>query len=444
MKTINKNLKTQTTALSLFLQSGLSIYIGLIMIYDYIFFVRQSETLLLVYFWAVIGVNIVQLVIGFKKGVRQIAQNIFTILGARFAIWFIYDNLERILSSVAQLMCMWTCLLGICSLISFLQYRREKSSAPLRYLLSAILHIVFSVLFIRYFTNHQTVGSKFIGLYLVLIGSTFFLDGLAQAVPDAYINRFKNHLRIALPAYLAAFIPLRVLNGMNEYFKENTEEGLDFEVVKDEREVNVEVYVHVSKLLKGTTGHVDIAIDDVIYCYGTYDRESLKWGGIVGTGVLYEVYNKEEYLTFCKSERQETIFEFGLALTEEELERVKVHIGKMKSRTYIWLCKSQRAEKMGEDTSPYQEPACKLSRATRTVFYKFNTGAYKYYWFLGTNCVKFTDDILRASGMRTILTGIITPGTYFSFLNDAFMKGNSSVISRTIHYAIENMETKEV
>ncbi len=435
MRVLTNTLKTSTTALSLFLQSALSVYIGLLMIYDYSFFVRQAKTLLFVYFWFVMVMNVIQLCTGFKKGVKQSIQNLFTILGAAMAIWFLYENIERIIYSLTHVMYMWTFLLGLCSFISFIQYRKEKDAALIRYLLSAILHIVFSVLFMRYFYHHVTVGIRFIGLYLILIGVTLFLDGMAQAIPDAAISRFKNPMRMAVPAYMAAFLPLRILNSLNTYLKEQPEALLEFEAVKSEQTANILIFVHVSKLLKGTTGHVDIAIGDTIYCYGTYDRESLRLGGIVGTGVLYEVYNKEEYLNFCMHQREETIFEFGLALSEEELARVYSFLEEMKSRTKVWQCKAQRAKEQNQEVESFQEPACRLAKATHTVFYKFENGSYKYYWFLGTNCVKFTDDIIRASGMPTIFTGIMTPGTYFTFLNGAFMKGQGNVVSRRVHYA---------
>lgn len=436
MGSISRRLKTQTTALSLFLQSSASIFIGLMMIYDYSIFFTRAKMIFVLYFTFILVANTIQVLIWLSRDTKQTSQSQHKILASLIAIVFLRSNIEGIFTMIPLVMVFWTLILGISSFISFLQYRKEENSYPLLHLLSAILHIGFGIPFMLYVYHHLKTSMNIIGLYLILWGIALFMDALAQGRSES-TNKYKTRFRIIPPAFITTFVPWSVLNGMNRFFKENSEGELPLDVTKSEVEANLEIYVHVSKSLNGTAGHVDLYIDGKIICYGAYDKESIKCGGIVGDGVFYEVYDKEEYLKFCQEVKEETVFEYGLALNEEELEKIRWELSTMKARARVWKCKVQRALAENQEIVEPLAPCCKLALATKTVFYKFNSGRYKHYWILGHNCVRFTDDLLKASGMNTFLAGIVTPGTYFTFLNDEFVKGNSIVVRRTVHHAIE-------
>ncbi len=407
------------------------------MIYDYSIFFARAKMIFVLYFSFILIANTIQVLIWLSRDTKQTLQGQYKILAALIAIVFLRSNIEGIFTMIPLVMVFWTLILGISSFISFLQYRKEENSYPFRYLLSAILHIGFGIPFMLYVYHHLNTSMKIIGLYLILMGVTLFMDALAQGKSEEGKDKYKTRFRFVPPALITTFIPWSVLNGMNRFFKENSEGELPLDVVKSDAEANLEIFVHVSQSLHGTAGHVDLYIDGKIICYGAYDKESIKCGGIVGDGVFYEVYNKEEYLKFCQEVKGETVFEYGLALNEEELERIRWELATMKARSHVWKCKVQRAVAESQEMVESLAPCCKLALATKTVFYKFNSGRYKYYWILGHNCVRFTDDLLKASGMNTILAGIVTPGTYFTFLNDEFVKGNSMVVRRTVHHAIE-------
>lgn len=434
MKSLSKSLRIQTTALSLFLQSLLSITIGLIMIYEYGFFMREAKDIIFVYFGIAIVINTIQMAISYDKGWRGVIQSVVIILGAIGVLIYFYSNTDAIIASISLIMFMWTIILGISNFISFLQYRKEKSTAPIRYLGTFILNACFGAHFMRYIYNHLTVGRKLLGVYLVILGVMYFMDGLAIAIPSKAKNHMKKRVKIVPPAYIATFIPARVLNTMNDFLQVESENSIPFEVVKSKAHPNLEILVHVANTFRGTGGHIDIVIDDTIICYGTYDKESISLGGILGAGVFYEVFDKKAYLQFCKDVKKETLFEFGIVLSEDELNKVRNRLEEFKKRSYIWKSRAQRALEQNQDAGQYNDPSCLLAKTTKTVFHKFYSGSYKYYWLLGSNCAKFTDELLRASGMPRILTGIITPGTYFSYLNNEFANGNSNIVRRIIHY----------
>ena len=58
----------------------------------------------------------------------------------------------------------------------------------------------------------------------------------------------------------------------------------------------------------------------------------------------------------------------------------------------------------------------------------------KTYFVLGTNCGTLVDKILRSSGIDVLNpNGIITPGTYYDFLEREYMKKGSRVVSKKIY-----------
>lgn len=435
MKQMNKHLKTQTTALNLFMQSLLSIVMGVILIYNYNWFFTRVSMFVFAYFWFVLALNVIGVLRNMDRMVKDVIQELVPFLGFGVAIAIYYSNINRIILLIPPIMLCSTFIMAVSSFISFMQYRKEISTAPARYLIATILHLGFGVFFTLYTYRfgYFFTGIRLIGIYLVLLGIMLFFDGLAKAIPNKYIVKWTKRIRITPPALIVAFVPLALLNKLNDYFKENEEPAHTFKVEKGQKQANVEVYVHVSKTMRGIAGHVDIAIDDTIVCYGTYDRESIHLGGIIGSGVIYEVYDKEAYLAFCNTVRKETVFEYGLTFTETELNAIREKLEEMKSRASVWKCKAQREMEAGREILEPKDMSCKLAKAMKTVFYKFNSGSYKYYWMFGSNCVSFTDELLKASGMKTVLAGIITPGTYFIFLNDEFAKGNPKIVSRTVY-----------
>ena len=78
--------------------------------------------------------------------------------------------------------------------------------------------------------------------------------------------------------------------------------------------------------------------------------------------------------------------------------------------------------------------ATKLYKKTQAEFYRFKSGKYKTYFVLGTNCCYLVDDIIGRSGIDNLsINGIITPGTYYDYLNRQYYYKNSIVISKEIY-----------
>ena len=87
-----------------------------------------------------------------------------------------------------------------------------------------------------------------------------------------------------------------------------------------------------------------------------------------------------------------------------------------------------------ENAEKYGDPASVLQRNTGAVFYKFRSGPFKTYFALGSNCVLLAHRIIGAAGAGILrVGGLVTPGTYFAYLDRRYKLKNNFVVSKTIY-----------
>ncbi|MFI3212659.1 MAG: hypothetical protein R3Y24_04890 [Eubacteriales bacterium] len=433
MEQISKRLKTQTTAMSLFLQSLLNIVIGIIMILGDELLLAKGIRLLLSYFAINLIINFIQILSHLKKDKKKIVQSVLKFFAAGIILFYLDKYIHTMMPIIPIAMCFWALLATFSNLISLVLYWKEEVSVRFRFVCAAVANMAFAGFFLTDNYRRLSTSINVIGIYLIVLGCSVFFDALTEAMPSRYQNATKYRSKITLPVFMTTFIPLALLKNINEFLEESMNENVELKSEKDTVEPNIEIFIHISNRLSRVVGHVDFAIGDKVICYGAYDKESIKFGGVLGTGILFEVYNKKDYIEFCKEFKNEVLFGFGLALTDEELNKLKIAVEELKSRVHVWKSNAQIALEENKEACHFEDYASKLYNTTDVTFYKFTKGAYKHFWIMGTNCVKFTDSLLKASGIKTVMAGIITPGTYFTFLNGEFMKENSMVVKREIY-----------
>ena len=149
-----------------------------------------------------------------------------------------------------------------------------------------------------------------------------------------------------------------------------------------------------------------------------------------GDGVLFIVDSKASYINFCIDHSKKTIFEFGIKLTEEQKKRVRERIDELCKMAVKWNHKEDKRYNAGASY------AGSLYKKTKAKFYKFEKGNYHTYYVLGSNCCHLVDDIVGKSGMDILsINGIITPGTYYDYLNRGLKQARSNVISKVVYNA---------
>ena len=78
-------------------------------------------------------------------------------------------------------------------------------------------------------------------------------------------------------------------------------------------------------------------------------------------------------------------------------------------------------------------------------FYKFKSGKNKVFFILKNNCVSLANKIIGPTlNKHTKMYGILTPGTYYDYLEREYMKKSSIVITKKIYnkYNIDNYDLK--
>jgi len=263
-----------------------------------------------------------------------------------------------------------------------------------------------------------------VAIYMLVLGFYYFYD----LIPRKTKNRIKRRIRITLPKIVEAVIPYSVMVEINRNLEVRETSSYAFE--KNDQASDLNILIHTSNRGVNRMGHIDIYFEGKVISYGNYDEGSRFWKDFFGDGVLFIAYDKADYINFCIDNSKKTIFDFGIVLTEEQKGRVRDRIDELCSKTIEW---NYKTDKKYNDGNSY---AAKLYKKTKAKFYKFKSGKYKTYYVLGTNCCYLVDDILGKSGMDILsINGIITPGTYYDYLDKKLKLKMSNVISKDVYNA---------
>ena len=158
---------------------------------------------------------------------------------------------------------------------------------------------------------------------------------------------------------------------------------------------NIQVLIHYKNNFKGFFGHTDIIINDKVYSYGNYNKDSYKIFDSYGEGILF-ITNKDEYIKYCLNNKKK-IYIFNIHNNKEIIiNNINNVMKTVKEITNI-------------NTNSYIN---KLNQNNNIKFYKFNNIQKKYY-FLGYNCVFFVKEILN---IKTNIYNIETPSNLYFYL----------------------------
>lgn len=272
-----------------------------------------------------------------------------------------------------------------------------------------------------------------LGTYAILLGITYFIDFLDLVKPERR-KPFQKRIRVTLPVFIDAFLPLRMMKKIDKTVLEE-KKYVNLMEVKEDVPPDLEIFVHVAEEGNGKFGHADFCFEGTLYSYGAYDKAERIFHDGIGRGTLF-LTERDPYINFCIEHSKKTLFSFGLRLTEEQKRIVRERLLEIKENIEEdpWIAPIMEAEQNGEDLEPYQDYVSMLYKATHVKIYKFKSGKYKTFFILGTNCVSLLNSIVGKSGLDIFkLYGILTPGAYYDYLNNEFQKKNSIVITKTIY-----------
>lgn len=338
---------------------------------------------------------------------------------------FFFNNKAKFLSLFPIVFGLYMLLNGIIKIITYIVFKTQNKT-NIGLLFGSIIDLIFSFIMITQPSKNIKTLTIILGIYLILFGITYLKDFIRECFPQKYNN--KRGIRITLPVILSFLIPYTVLLKINKLL-EDWKTPVNLDNKNTSGNVDLEILIHVKDTKIGRFGHADLCYKDKVYSYGCYDEESKKLFESLGSGTLFNVDGKEKYIKYCNTHSDKTIFCFGLTLSEKQKEKVENKIKEIESHLYKWDPKEKKKKK--ERKNSY---ANELVKETDAEFYKFNDTSYKTYFLLSTNCVKLVDDIVGVTGSDILkINGVITPGTYYEYLEREFKRKNSNVISKQIY-----------
>lgn len=315
-------------------------------------------------------------------------------------------------------------LYAFINLMTYYLYVKEKVRPRLRYLVDGVWKGMLGITSLFSSTGKADFQLLVMGLYLVTYGFGQVRDGLFFGAQPK--NNLKRRVRVSLPLALAALIPRRTLQKINDFLQENAEQDIAvaYNIAKTTMETSdLELLVHVTEEGFGVMGHVDIAYQGVVIAFGNYDPDSESFFGAVGDGVLFKA-DKAAYIEFCKKETHSTLLGYGIHLTNEQREAVEQQLAEIEALTIPW-------DPPAKETPTF---AFKLRHEIGASLFKFTQSKFKRYFVLSTNCVLLADSIVGRAGTDILSSkGFISPGTYQHYLDGEFEKPNSLVVAKRIY-----------
>lgn len=328
---------------------------------------------------------------------------------------------------------LFTIYVGINSIVKFITYWIYKNNdikGRMHILLRSLISFIFFLILIFHPLVRDTITYIIVGIYFIMLSITYLFDGIDSMIPKSKKDKLKRRFHLTLPVIIAAFLSKKALDEINEIFATEEEEIPEevVRIVKEKVEPDIEVFVHMGEKGFATFGHVDVYFEGRIISYGSYDEDHVKLGSAIGDGVLFET-GKDKYTAFCNTQADKTLVGFGIVLSDAQKQAIQDKLEELKEPTYPWEPKAQR-EKNGQ----YEDYASRLYTQTGAKFWKFKSGKFKTYFVLNTNCVLLADQLMGASGIDIIkISGIVTPGTYYDYLNREFERENSRVVTKNIY-----------
>lgn len=264
-------------------------------------------------------------------------------------------------------------------------------------------------------------------LYNILLGISMLWEAFLGVLSVHTKNKLKRRIRITLPKIIEAIIPYSIMTEINRNLALEKKQVYSFDRNYDK--VDMDILVHASNRGVNRMGHIDLCFEGMVISFGNYDEGSRSSFNLIGDGVLFMTSRKEDYINFCIDNSKKTVFDFGIILTASQKDAVRKRIQEILKYSVSWKYREDKLYQINKENY-----ASKLYHKTKARFYKFEKGVYRTYFVLGTNCCHLVDDIVGKSGMDILsINGIITPGTYYDYLNRELRLRKSNVVTKEIY-----------
>ncbi len=392
------------------------------------------KLLIIIVSYGFIIVGILQLLIILLKKEKEkyIQQFIKTVIDVFFGL-FAINNITFFIKTIVFCFGLYFLCNAILNLINCYIYKIGNIKGKFRIYIEFVISFLLALLLIIKPYENLDYAGLILGIYFVFLGIIYISDYISEIMPKRTSEKIKKAIRIPLPVLATAFIPHFLIKAVNEMVKVEQNNN-DFFVSKSNDEPDIFVIIHLANKGSAAFGHVEIAMDNKVYSFGNYDRHSRILFDSIGDGVI-AVANKKEYMEYEVTIQNRYLIEFGIKLTNTQKKKAHEIIKKLISENTIPYYPDLQLYEMGKiEAGNYHDISSDIYKLADAKFFKITKGPHKKFFIFKTNCVMIAEYILGSLGKNVIaINGIISPGTYYEYLNTEFKKRNTNVITRKIY-----------
>jgi len=339
------------------------------------------------------------------------------ILNLGVGLWFLLSP-SLLLSVCTIIFGIYIFVQAIVNFINCLICKYDKLPGIIPTFISGTILLIFSLLFIFSPKENLPYFCIVVGIFFIVYGIIFLIN----------LTSIKTYF--PLPVLFTMFVPQALIRKIKKGYKTDFKDDSNIDV-------DLEVLIHLAPKGSAGMGHVEIGFEGKIYSYSCYNYVGRRLFGGIGDGIL-GIHDHDAYIKYCTFKRNRFIVSFGLKLTEKQKNILRNSINDFISKdTEIWYPEIALYD-MGllkkDDGKDFKEMSNELYMYADTKFIRFTKGKYKTFFVFRTNCVTGTDEILSKLDLKLFpLEGIISPGTYYKFMNDQYHTKNSPVISKILY-----------
>lgn len=361
-----------------------------------------------------------------KQKVNTLIRAFLDIIFALFIYWhptFFQGSLSIILG-------LYLFIHAMIEAINYALYKKNHIPGRLLVLISFLIKFTLSLFLMLHPTPKYPYVMLIIGIYFGLYGISQLNSFISEMIP----NHLKNKVRISLPILIAAFIPRKLITLINEILEQEPDEVTIEDKKKNSQKADIEVIIHLANSGSAAFGHIEVSFDGKTYSYGNYDMHSRKLFDAIGDGVIC-IADRDAYIQYALQNKKRYLVVFGILLTKKEKDIVKKRIHKLITTNVEDYYPDLQLAEMGKlPKGNYHDMSSEIYKLANGQFKKITNGKWKKFFVLKTNCTGLVENILNGVGLHILeFNGLLTPGSYYDYLNREFLKKKGKVVYRKIY-----------
>ena len=324
------------------------------------------------------------------------------ILEISFGLFLTLAN-KLILSFLTIFFALYLLVLTLINIIDLVLYFSNNIKGKFALIFNIIINTTFFYILISSPYKNLKIALIIIGIYLILYGLNNIGDYIIDRLPDKIKDKIKYEIYIPLPILLASIIPPQLIKNLNKSI--NIESN---NIKKSDKNIDLEIIIHLAESGSSAFGHVDIAYQNKIYSYGNYNRHSRLLFDAIGDGI-FMIADKDKYIKYMTEKQRRYLIIYGINLNQKQKKILEKTIKeKIYTNTIEWNSDLELAIKENKEKD-FTDMSSELYKYANAKYKKVSKGQNKKFFVFKTNCTLVAETLIRPLGRAVLpINGIIT------------------------------------